>query len=424
MPTLPPSPVPAASPFFALTGDQYATACIAAGISGADVLAMKRYAKLHRTGVTEQPHLSVTLPEIVRTQLSESPEGTVLKFTQRVPVDAAHRPTTLASSAGEIGSGIGLPVLQPSITSLEVESVLIPMIGRKRIRSYTLCVSSQVGCAMGCGFCQTAQMGLIRSLKAEEIVAQYFAARHQIARPDPTAEIANIVFMGMGEPLDNLPEVLKAIAVLTDRRGPGLSMSKITVSTVGRIDGLLKLAEQVNQTGWHRLGLAVSLNAPNEEVRSRIMPINRAMPMANLREALENWPFYSGVHLCLEYVLIPGVNDAPAHAEQLAAFVRGNLFEGPKCIDGEEIKRFSGAPLRGLINIIPYNPRHNSPWPAPTEEAAEEFMQRVKDRGVYCKRRRTKGRDTMAACGQLGNPEVTRKAIAAGRVSASLATGA
>jgi 23S rRNA (adenine2503-C2)-methyltransferase len=421
-PTSTPASPTAASPALAsavlgMTADQYADACIAAGTHGARPLALERYANLFRRGIIDSPHLPVTLPPIVRTHTSESPEGTVLKFTQSVPVTVdgtrAPRPTTLASAPGEIGSGLGLPVLQPSITSLETESVLIPMVGRKQMRSYTLCISSQVGCAMGCGFCQTAQMGLVRSLTAAEIISQYFAAAHLVTRPDPAATIANIVFMGMGEPLDNYDQVLQAVRVLTDRRGPSLAMNKITISTVGRLDGIAKLAEQVRHEGWHRLSLAISLNAPNDAVRSQIMPINRAMPMADLRRAMTDWPFYCGKHLCIEYVLIPGINDAPHHAEQLAAYYKGDDYDGPAELDGHPIPRYAGPQLRGLINIIPYNPRHNSPWLAPTEEAAEAFMDRLKARTVYCKRRRTKGRDTMAACGQLGNPEVTRKAVAA-----------
>jgi 23S rRNA (adenine2503-C2)-methyltransferase len=308
------------------------------------------YRRLFRHGATEQPGLTVSLPPIVRELRDQSPEGPVIKFVQ----DVGDR--------------------------LETESVLIPMIGATGVPTYTLCVSSQVGCAMGCTFCETAQMGLVRSLSPAEIVAQWFAAAHLVGiRPK------NMVFMGMGEPLDNLDNLIAAIAVLTDTSGPAVAMNKITVSTVGRVDGIRRLAEQVHTPGWHRLSLAVSVNAPNDEIRSQLMPVNRKWPMAELREALLAWPKYGGAKICAEYVLIPGVNDRPEHARELAEWVR---------------------PLPACVNIIPYNPRRNSPWPAPNELSVVEFMGWLADEGVYVKRRRTKGRDMMGACGQLGNEQI------------------
>jgi 23S rRNA (adenine2503-C2)-methyltransferase len=313
------------------------------------------YRALFRRGELNLPGLAITVPPIAREQREESPEGEVIKFVQ----------------------GCG--------AAQETESVLIPMVGTLGQRTYTLCVSSQVGCAMGCTFCETAQMGLIRSLEPHEIVAQWFAATHVIGiRP------RNLVFMGMGEPLDNLDAVLRAIAVLIDQSGPAMGISRITVSTVGRVDGLRRLAEQVRRPGWHRLGIAVSINAPSDEVRSRIMPVNRKYPMRELRATLEQFPRYAGGKYCIEYVLIPGVNDAPEHARELASFVEG---------------------LPCCVNLIPYNPRRNSPWPAPEESRVTEFMRQLAAAGAYVKRRRTKGRDLMGACGQLGNPSIRRRKL-------------
>lgn len=368
--------------------------------------AQARYAAFFRDGRRDQwtsPDVAPVAP-IVRTHVSESPEGVVLKFTQRVagPAARAGALPILTNTTGVSGAGDG---------TVEIESVLIPMRGRAGRIVYTLCVSSQVGCAMGCTFCQTAQMGLLRSLSTAEIVGQWFAARHSIDRAahglDPAAEIANIVFMGMGEPMDNIDAVIEAIEVLTDHRGPAVPISRVTVSTVGRIDGIERLAARVREpgAGWHRLGLAVSLNAPSDAVRSTIMPINRAVPLAKLRESLEQWPIYGGSHLCLEYVLIPGVNDSPEHAEQVAAFVLGDELP-----PGRGAGAYYKAPrLTAMVNVIPYNPREGSPWPAPEEETVDAFMARVKELGVFVKRRRTKGRDTMAACGQLGNLEYRRR---------------
>ncbi len=211
--------------------------------------------------------------------------------------------------------------------------------------------------------------------------------------------------------MDNLDEVVRAIEVLTDRRGPAIAMGKVTVSTVGRIDGIERLAARVREPGWHRLGLAVSLNAPSDSVRSSIMPINRAAPMTRLREALCAWPIYGGAHLCVEYVLIPGATDGPEAPAQLASFMLGEAYS-PQPGD-EGAARYGGAPLVGLVNVIPYNPRDRSPWPAPSEESVDAFVSRLSARGVYVKRRRTKGRDTMAACGQLGNPSVRRARVPA-----------
>jgi 23S rRNA (adenine2503-C2)-methyltransferase len=276
---------------------------------------------------------------------------------------------------------------------LEIESVVIPMIGRKGERTHTLCVSSQVGCALGCTFCETAQMGLVRSLTAAEIVGQWFAATHDEATGGPR-RISNIVFMGMGEPMDNAEAVIQAIRVLCDHNGASIGASNITVSTVGRVDGLERLAELVREPGFHRLGLAVSINAPNDEIRSQIMPVNRAMPMGLLREALLAFPIRGGGKICFEYVLIPGVNDAAEHARELAGYLEPFGAKGG-----------SRVPL-GLVNLIPYNPRRDSPWRAPLEDEVQRFMEALTSAGVYVKRRRTKGRDMMGACGQLGAAQI------------------
>lgn len=371
MPDHPVQSVPALPSPLGLTAGQFADAqaALRPPPKGGRPAAFERYRALFRdgaaAGIPGEPFVAAPVHRTVR---SECAEGTTIKFTQLVP-----------------GRREGDP-------PLETESVLIPMVGRKGRLTYTLCVSSQVGCAMGCAFCQTAQMGLIRHLTPAEIVGQWYAATHELRHT-----VSNIVFMGMGEPMDNLGGVIQAISVLTDHRGASFPMSKIVVSTVGRTDGLKRLGEKVHEHGWRRLNLAISLNAPNDEIRREIMPINRAMPMRALRDALEAWPLYGGAKICFEYVLIPGVNDRPEHAAQVADFVLGR---------GE----FAGSPrLDGMVNLIPYNPRDNSPWPAPDEPDVDLFLTWLLESGVYAKRRRTKGRDTMAACGQLGNPALRRR---------------
>ncbi|QQS09905.1 MAG: 23S rRNA (adenine(2503)-C(2))-methyltransferase RlmN [Phycisphaerales bacterium] len=319
----------------------------------------------------EAGEIRVERAGIVRMLREESDEGEVVKFVQRLPADGVDR---------------------ERFPHLDIESVLIPMIGSSGERTYTLCVSSQVGCAMGCGFCETAQMGLIRSLTVAEIVGQWHAAAHEVGiRPQ------NIVFMGMGEPLDNIEAVLGAIEVLTDQVGAGIAMSQITVSTVGRVDGIRRLAEKVREPGWHRLGLALSLNAPNDAVRSELMPVNRKWNLAEVQRALREWPEFAGNKICVEYVLIPGVNDSMEAAAEVAEFVMPLVDRKGK--------------RRAIVNVIPYNPRRESPWPAPSEESVTRFLEELYEHGVFAKRRRTKGRRMMGACGQLGSEEIRRRRL-------------
>jgi 23S rRNA (adenine2503-C2)-methyltransferase len=351
--------------------------------------AVRAYREVFRSGALEVLSggrvIARAGPGAVGSALAEeTPEGTTIKFLQEV--------------AGVAG---GVLARRGGFERLRVESVVIPMVGRKGVRTHSLCVSSQVGCAMGCGFCETAQMGLIRSLTAAEIVGQWFAATHLLGE---RRRIANIVFMGMGEPMDNFEAVCQAIRVLCDHNGASVGASNISVSTVGRIDGLTKLAQLVREEGFHRLGLAVSINAPNDEIRSRIMPVNRAMPMAALREALLDFPIRGGGKICFEYVLIPGVNDGREHARELAAYLEPFGARG-----GERV------PV-GLVNLIPYNPRRDSPWRAPLEEEVEGFMAALVGAGVYVKRRRTKGRAMMGACGQLGAAEIRGRRVVSATV--------
>ncbi len=348
----------------ALTCAEYVAARVQLEGRSASGAALIDYKRWYR-GETEG--FGAWCPPPVRTVTTQSPEGPVHKFLLAVPAE-------LRSGPG--GAKVG--------ATLETESVVIPM-RRRHETTHTLCVSSQVGCAMGCGFCETAQMGLVRSLTAAEIVAQWWAATHHLGQ-----EIRNIVFMGMGEPLDNLDEVIRAITILTDHHGASVAMRRITVSTVGRLDGLERLREHVQNPGWKPLNLAVSINAPNDEIRSAIMPINRGMPLGELIRVLREWPMRKSGAICAEYVLIPGVNDAMEHADELVGLLRG---------------------LRCCVNVIPYNPRRQSPWPAPTEEQVTAFLARLEAGGQFCKRRRTKGRESMAACGQLGNEQVRNRRL-------------
>ncbi len=294
-----------------------------------------------------------------------------------------------------------LRLTDAGMEGLETESVLIPM-PRASGTTTTLCVSSQIGCAMGCRFCETAQMGLVKNLRADQIVHQWWSAAHRVPRgearsavKDPKARSAvkNIVFMGMGEPTDNIDEVIQAIRVLVDHDGAGVPASNISISTVGNPDGIRRIGDLVREEGFHRLNLALSLNAPNDAIRTEIMPVNRAWPMAHLKDALLEFPRYSQAAFCVEYVLIPGINDSDEHCDEVCAFLRD---------------------IRCSLNVIPYNPRRNSPWPAPDEDSVSRFIARAVANGQFTKRRGTKGRNVMAACGQLGNEKIrARRHIAA-----------
>lgn len=259
---------------------------------------------------------------------------------------------------------------------LGTESVILPIEGRTgRIRR-TLCVSSQIGCAMGCTFCQTATMGRVRQLTTAEIVAQWHHARHAL-----NERITNVVFMGMGEPMDNLEAVLPAIEVLMDHNAAAIPASQIGISTVGHAEGIERLTEFMNRPGMRQLRLAVSVNAPNDDVRREIMPIAKAVSMPRLRNAMQNWLDAGGRPILIEYVLIPGETDDVDAPSQLA-----NWLDGMPC----------------RVNVIPYNPKSDSPWPAPTESAVEQFITAVASAGLPVNRRQTRGRSVMAACGQLG----------------------
>jgi 23S rRNA (adenine2503-C2)-methyltransferase len=250
---------------------------------------------------------------------------------------------------------------------LDIESVIIPM-----HRRHTLCVSSQVGCRMGCRFCCTGKMGLIRNLAAGEIVAQVFNARHGLG-----VDVRNVVFMGMGEPLDNLDNVVQAIRVLADQRGMDIARRHMTVSTAGLIDGINRLARLDDGP----VNLAVSLNAPDDDIRSRIMPVNRSNPMAALQASLLDYPLGKKAAFFMEYVLIAGINNRPEHVRALARYL---------------------APLRVKLNLIAYNPTPGSGLQAPSPEAVERFRSWLVAEKVFVRQRGEKGGAIMAACGQLG----------------------
>ncbi|MBI1818578.1 MAG: 23S rRNA (adenine(2503)-C(2))-methyltransferase RlmN [Deltaproteobacteria bacterium] len=341
---------------------------------GADLLGMTlaEYAAAHATH-----------PQHARSQyarLMREGDGAILPAVTRV-----ERNDGLTKFCLPVGTHPGM--------ALETESVIIPMRNYSGMDWYTLCLSSQVGCRMGCTFCETGRMGLLRNLSSAEIVRQRLVARQLMLDQDPLAAtrpfryfsdgIRNLVFMGMGEPLDNFDAVVQAIRVFNDPRGLDIPLTQVTISTVGRIDGIRKLA----QLNWPNLRLAISLNAPNDRLRDELMPINKGMPLADLQLALLDYPLPRRGLFLIEYVLIKDVNDAPALADEVAAWCR---------------------PLRCVVNVIPYNPQRDASYATPSDDAIVRFCARLRSQGVFVKRRITHGRDLMGACGQLGNPDLRR----------------
>ncbi|SCA63853.1 Probable dual-specificity RNA methyltransferase RlmN 1 [Chlamydiales bacterium SCGC AG-110-P3] len=258
---------------------------------------------------------------------------------------------------------------------LDVESVLIPMQA-----GTTLCVSSQVGCRLGCAFCETGRMGLIRNLTVSEITGQLFAARHLV-----DADVRNIVFMGMGEPFDNYDNVIQAIRVMTDAHGGGLGPRHISVSTVGRVDGIDRLLEEADLP----INLAVSVNASTDVQRNRLMPINRRYAMDDIYNAIQRYNSQTGRHVMVAYVLLAAVNDGLDDADALAKFLVG---------------------LDVKINLIPYNPQSRDRYQPPPMATIEAFKTRLHERDYQVLLRKTKGSDIMAACGQLGNLDLRKTA--------------
>jgi 23S rRNA (adenine2503-C2)-methyltransferase len=251
---------------------------------------------------------------------------------------------------------------------LETESVIIPMKA-----GFTLCVSSQVGCKMGCTFCETGRMGLVRNLSVKEITQQLFIARHVLKKP-----IRNVVFMGMGEPFDNYAAVMQAIAVMTDPGGFALGRRHITVSTSGVVDVLDRFTEEADPA----IHLAVSVNAPNDLVRSKIMPVNHKWSMQELKEAMQRYVARGRREILVEYVLLKDLNDGLEHADMLAEYL-------------------TGLPVK--VNLIPYNSQRRSRYSPPEIEQQEAFFNRLREKKYQVLLRRHKGRGIMAACGQLGN---------------------
>ena len=254
----------------------------------------------------------------------------------------------------------------------KIESVIIRDDNR-----ITACISSQVGCKMRCSFCRTGLMGFIRNLTCGEILEQLLAMRRDLKVTGE--DITNVVFMGMGEPLDNLDSVLKAIGIINLETGLGIGQRKITVSTCGIPPGIVRLGK-----AFGKIGLAVSLNAPDDELRSRIMPVNRRYPLESLIEAAAEFVSVTGRRVTFEYILMDGVNDSPAHARKLLAIARR---------------------VPSKVNLIGYNEFEGAPFRRPPDARMEAFQKVLIDGNATAFIRKSRGTDISAACGQLASKQ-------------------
>jgi 23S rRNA (adenine2503-C2)-methyltransferase len=280
--------------------------------------------------------------------------------------------TTLALDAEQRSTDGTIKWRWRTADGLPIESVYMPEAERK-----TLCVSSQVGCGMGCTFCLTATLGLVRNLTPGEIVDQVHRANRRLvelgegAGPRP---LTNLVFMGMGEPLANFEALEAALRILLSQDGPNFSHRHVTVSTAGLAPMIARLGAET------QVKLAVSLNATTDELRSRIMPINRRWPIAELLRACRAFPLKQGRRITFEYVMLGGLNDADEDAARLGRMLKG---------------------IPSKVNLIPYNENPELGLSGPAPERVEAFRDRLVAMGLTAVVRKSRGRDISAACGQL-----------------------
>jgi 23S rRNA (adenine2503-C2)-methyltransferase len=304
---------------------------------------------LYRRGVTDVEAMTDLSRELRATLAAE--------FTITTPA-LTHRET---SSDGTEKFLLGLA------DGRQIESVFIP-----DTPSMTFCISTQVGCAMACAFCLTGKMGLLRNLTAGEIAGQ---VRVLAGALDMRAKTFNIVLMGMGEPLHNYDETMKALRILTDEHGFAMPPRRITLSTVGLLPALERLAKEPVMPN-----LAISLHAPTDEVRATLVPLNQKYGVADIIAACQRFPLRKRSRITFEYVLLAGVNDAPDDARRLATLLTG---------------------VKSKVNVIPLNAAPGIPFERPTDAAIDRFAKILADRGLIVSVRKSRGRDIRAACGQL-----------------------
>ena len=383
MPTLldqTPPPIEAAQSLVGLDREEIRARLEAAGIDKAKMRAAQIWRWVYHYGVTSFDAMTNVAKEL-RSKLARH--------------FALARPEIIERQVSSDGTRKYLIRFAPGV---EAESVFIPGVGR----AGALCVSSQVGCTLNCTFCHTGTQALVRNLSAAEIVAQVVIARDDLGEWPTSNEdnnsdfraLTNIVFMGMGEPLYNLDEVAKAIAIIADGNGIAISRRRITVSTAGVAP---RIAELGAKTGAM---LAISLHATNDELRNQLVPLNKKYPLTDLFAAIRAYPgLANSKRVTFEYVMLKGVNDTLAEARAL-------------------VKLLAGIPAK--INLIPFNPWPGAPYECADWETIETFAAILNKAGYSSPIRTPRGRDILAACGQLRSE--SKKVRVSQRAAANIAT--
>lgn len=378
------SGAPVAKPLVNLSGltrPQLVAALVESGVvehGKAKMRATQIFRWMHRRGVTDFALMSDVAKE-TRARLAEA-------FT-------LNRPEIVERQVSKDGTRKWLIRMAPGI---EVESVYIPGVGR----AGALCVSSQVGCTLNCSFCHTGTQPLVRNLTAAEIVAQVQVAKDDLAEWPSDKEdrvLSNIVFMGMGEPLYNLGQVADAIEIISDNEGIGISRRRITVSTSGVVPMLEKLGETTQAM------LAISLHATNDALRDVLVPLNKKYPIAELMAGIRAYPGLSNARrVTFEYVMLKGVNDSPDEARALVKLIKG---------------------IPAKINLIPFNPWPGSDYLCSDWSTIEAFAAILNKAGYSSPIRTPRGRDILAACGQLKSESEKVRASAMRKLSMAAMAG-
>jgi 23S rRNA (adenine2503-C2)-methyltransferase len=340
--------------------------------------AMQLFRWLHHKGVDSLDAMT-DLPRAFRERLAAEATLTTLAIDAvQTSVDGT-RKYRLRTADGKLIESVYMPdEVGPDAFDPDAdEEEAAPGVPRKRVRR-TLCVSTQVGCAMGCGFCLTATMGLVRNLTAGEIADQVYRVnadlRGESNGMDPQRPLTNLVYMGMGEPLHNYDNVKRSLDLLLHEDGANFSHRHVTVSTSGLVPNIGRLGEET------QVKLAVSLNATTDEQRAKLMPVDRKWDIAALLEACRRFPMKYGRRITFEYVLLRGVNDTDADAQRLA-------------------KLLEGIPAK--VNLIPYNENPGLGFGDPGAARVQAFRRILEQRGFAAMVRKNRGRDISAACGQL-----------------------
>jgi len=296
-------------------------------------------------------------------------KGLLEKLSQKVLISSLNIVKKQVSQDGTTKFLLALP------DGNYIECVLMCYRGDRSKKRNTLCISTQVGCAMGCGFCATGKSGFTRNLTVGEILGQVYTVNNFLSQEKDGYKIGNVVYMGMGEPLLNYANVIKSVRLLNSKDGQNISMRRITISSCGIAPQIKKLADQKLD-----LVLAISLHAPTNELRSKIMPINHKYPLEKLKKACQYYNEVTKKRITFEYALIKDFNDQPQHSKELAQFLKG---------------------IHCHVNLIPINSVPGSSFTRPSKKRIYEFLREIKELGVEVSIREEKGTDIDAACGQL-----------------------